>query len=166
MCQYRYQKHAFYRSANNYICGCKKKQHLLNNSSLLFLHLSWFKTLSLRVGNEKTNNKVGHEHDLKWQKWVSMSQSFIPRFDFHYSEVGLYTKTTSLRTVIPFVLKNSYLLGYPTTKFIIWFRVRWRSKMQPLPVRKYGTTHALVVTYVYWSTDWCKFWCALKIGNL
>ena len=43
-----------------------------------------------------------------------MSQSFIPRFDFHYSEVGLYTKTTSLRTVIPFVLKNSYLLGYPT----------------------------------------------------
>ena len=55
MCQYRYQKHAFYRSANNYICGCKKKQHLLNNSSLLFLHLSWFKTLSLCVGNEKTN---------------------------------------------------------------------------------------------------------------
>ena len=24
MCQYRYQKHAFYRSANNYVCGCKK----------------------------------------------------------------------------------------------------------------------------------------------
>ena len=24
MCQYRYQKHAFYRSANNYVCCCKK----------------------------------------------------------------------------------------------------------------------------------------------
>ena len=129
----------------------------MNNNYLIFIHLSWFKTLSLRVGNEKTNNKLGHghEHDLIWQKWVSMSESSIPRFDFHVTEVGLYTKTTSLRAVIPFAQKNSYLLGYPTTKFIIWFRVCWRSKMQPLPVRKYRTTPVLFVTYGYWSTDWC-----------
>ena len=52
-----------------------------------------------------------------------MSQSFIPTFDFHVTEVGLYTKKTSLRIVIPLALKNSYLLGYPITKFIISFRV-------------------------------------------
>ena len=155
MCQYRYQKHAFYRSAINYVLRSSKRNNIFWTIIICYSYIFHdLKRCPYALEIKKTDNKVGHEHDLKWQKWVSMSQSFIPRFDFHYSEVGLYTKTTSLRTVIPFVLKNSYLLGYPTTKFIIWFRVRWRSKMQPLPVRKYGKTHALVVTYVYWSTDW------------
>ena len=155
MCQYRYQKHAFYRSAINYILRSSKK----NNFFWIVLCYSYI------------------FHDLKRCPYGLKMRKQITKLDMNMTwndKSGCPCLSHLFPVLISMLLKLAsipkqplselsslshrkigYLLGYPTAKFIIWFRVRWRSKMQPFPVRKYRTTHVLFVTYGYWSKDWC-----------
>ena len=136
MCQYRYQKHTFYRSAINFVLRLSKTNNIFWRIVLCYSYIF---------------------HDLKRCPYALEMRKQITKLDM----ISIIVKLASIPKQPLSELsslshrKIGYLLGYPTTKFIIWFRVRWRSKMQPFPVRKYRTTYVLFFTYGYWSTDWC-----------